>query len=266
MTATAGPGNPECYARELGGCANKVNREHYVSQGILELIEHGSHRPSKSVRTFGVAFQGGDAERQIGVASLTAKMLCERHNGMLSPYDSAGKGMFQAVEALYVDTGKPEAPHRALRVNGDDFERWMLETFLGGLYSGNFRVTETERMPGVLPPAEFLQILFDRAEFPDRQGLYWMPIGEGVVTAPDTKVLRVAPLVNSPDVLGFTVWLFGFEFVLLTAQLISQMPTKFDSAFYRPSGMRAVGSNARIEFDWKGGPRSGEIVLMSVQS
>jgi hypothetical protein len=261
MTAIVGFGNPECYARELGGCVRQINREHYISESILRLIEHGSHQPSNSVRTSGLAFQEPADVRQIGIASLTAKVLCEKHNGLLSPYDNAGKAMFQAVDALYVATGKPDAPHREDAVDGDAFERWMLKSLLGGLYSGNFRATET----GVLPSVGFLEILFAGGEFPDKQGLYWMPIGPGAVTVPDTKILRVAPLVAGGDVLGLTVWLFGFEFVLLTAQLISETPTRFAGASYRPAGMWADGSNARIKFDWKDGAQSGEIALRHVR-
>jgi hypothetical protein len=31
---------------------------------------------------------------------------------------------------------------------------------------------------------------------------------------------------------------------------------------YRPGGLRAIGSNTRIRFDWRAGPTSDEIVVL----
>src|SRR5262245_59230860 len=89
----------------------------------------------------------------------------------------------------------------------------------------------------------------------------WLPPG-GMITA-DRQILRVSPLVapEDQDVGGFRVWFFGFEFCLLTAQIMPGASTIFDKAMYRPAGIRAVGSNTQIAFDWISGPQSPDVVL-----
>jgi hypothetical protein len=237
--------------------------EHYVSEGILELIEQGSGKVSRSVRAFGLAFQKPKAIQQIGVASLTARILCKTHNGMLGPYDAAGKAMFLAMEALNEAAGHPQTPHRTIRVDGDGLERWMLKVFFGGLYSGNFLIAPAENMKSECPPLDLLGVLFKGAPFPHNQGLYWMPPKQGAKLTTDPQILRVAPLLaqGGQEVGGLCVWLFGFEFCLLTAGIAPGVSTAFDDAVYRPAGMRAIGSNATITFDWQGGAQSPEVEL-----
>jgi hypothetical protein len=125
--------------------------------------------------------------------------LCDTHNILLSRFDTAGKEMFQALDALNEAAGNPAAPRQTLPVDGDGLERWMLKSLIGGLYSGNFRVTETETMKGVCPPPDLLEILFKGAAFPPGQGLYWMPPNPGEVITAVPQILRVAPLVGQGD-------------------------------------------------------------------
>jgi hypothetical protein len=146
--------NPDCYARELGGCSTQINREHYVSEGILELIEEPDGTRSRTVRSYGLSFLAGES-RILGVAGLTAKILCKTHNEALSPFDSAGKAFYCAVDRLNASTA-PAAPAEVLTVSGDDLERWMLKTLCGGLYSGNFMVKPGEGMKDVAPPRAWL--------------------------------------------------------------------------------------------------------------
>jgi hypothetical protein len=155
-------GHPECYARKIGGCVGPVNREHYVSQGILKFVELGSGKASNYVRVVGLGFQPPNVVQQVGVASLTAKTLCERHHGLLSPYDSAGQAMFFAMEALDAAARDPLAEQRTFQVNGDALERWMLKTVVGGFYSGNFLISPEVTMRSVCPPLDWLEILFNR--------------------------------------------------------------------------------------------------------
>lgn len=254
--------HPECYARALGGCSDQVNKEHYVSQSILELIDRGSEETSKSVRAFGLSFLGAGEPRHLGVASLAAKILCTTHNGMLSPYDAVGKAMFVAMEGLNTAAGDPAAAQQVFKVNGDKLERWLLKVLFGGLYSGAFVPPSIGTMKGECPPDELLAILFRGVAFPARQGLYWIPPKAGERITPDEKILQVGFLEEAnTGVGGLFVQLFGFTFALLTACILSGESTMFDVALYRPAGLRAIGSNARIEFSWQGGPHSQEIEM-----
>jgi hypothetical protein len=112
-----------------------------------------------------------------------------------------------------------------------------------------------------------LEILFKRAAFPQGQGLYWMPPEPGEMITTNPQLLRVAPLLTqaSQDIGGFQFWFFEFEFSLLAAGIAPGVRTRFDDAWYRPAGIRAVGSNAQIAFDWQDGPQSREVVLNYVR-
>jgi hypothetical protein len=260
--------NPACYARGLGGCSTLVDREHYVSESILKLIENQGGQVSKSVRVFGLNFQPPGDVQHLGVASLAARILCRTHNGLLSPFDDAGKAMFLAMDGLNKAAGNPTAPHQVFRVDGDGLERWMLKVFFGGLYSGAFQVGQGIGMKDECPPVDLLDILFNGAAFPARQGLYWMPPKQGEWVIADQQILQIGFLLASEgqDVGGFRIRLFGFDFTLLIADIISGVPTMFDSARYRPAGLQVEGSNARIEFDWSGGAQSAEIIMQHHQT
>ena len=259
--------NEQCYARELGGCSQEVDREHYLSECVLELIEHHSNKESRSVRVRGLAFQQPGEVKRLGVGGLSARILCVSHHSQLSRFDSAGKAMFTAMDRLNQGAGDSIAPHQTVRVDGDRLERWMLKAFLGGLYSGNYRVTATDGMEGVCPPRNLLDILFKEDAFPQGQGLYWMPPKTGEDIIADQAILQVEVLGtdDGQHVSGFRVWFFGFEFSLLIAGLTPGVPTMFDNACYRPAGLQVVGSNVHIDFNWKNGPKSKEIVLHHVK-
>lgn len=254
--------HPECFARALGGCSQKISGEHYVSKSLLELVENRAGKISKSVRVEGLAFQKPGILQSIGVASLVGNILCEAHNSCLSPLDVAGTGLFTALDRLNDAAGEPTLPDQVLHVDGDRLERWMLKTLCGGLYAGAFGLLQGESMKGECPPVEWLEILYQDAEFPACQGIYYMPSEK--VTA-DPVVFRVAPLLATEHnvVIGFQIWFFGFHFVLLLARLTPGVPTLLDTAAYRPAGLRAVGSNTRIRFDWRS-TTGQEIVFQAV--
>lgn len=256
-------GHPQCYARELGGCAGPLTKEHPISASILQLIEDGE--PNKYVQVFGLSFQAADSIKKVGIASLSAGMLCEKHHAPLSDYDAAGRAMFSAVQSLDAVAGDSAAPSQTLRVDGDGLERWMLKAMIGGIYSGNFPVAPGTTMRGVLPPVELLEILFMGFPFPLGQGLYWLPPAPGEIIASTPQILRLSPLVAqiSGDVGGVRVWYFGLPFCLLTARP-ADGDTLFANAVYRPAGLRTVGSNVTLVFDWRDGPQSREIELKHV--
>ena len=150
-----GQGHPECYAQALGECSGSVNREHYVSESILEIVNRGTREISKSVLVRGLRFQQPGVLEEKGVGRLVAKVLCERHNSYLGQrLDPAGLAMFKAMEVMNDAPHNRSAHNQTCRVNGDDLERWILKTFIGGLFSGNFAVTHGETMKGVYPPQD----------------------------------------------------------------------------------------------------------------
>lgn len=148
--------NPACYARALGGCCKQVGGEHYISKGILKHIPDREIPQSKSVLVQNLSFQEKpDSLQPIGVNNLIANILCEVHNNLLSKYDAAGLLMYKAMDAIDDETRTPIRKTSVHIVNGDLLERWILKSFIGGLYGGSLRVPEGETMKGSQPPWNF---------------------------------------------------------------------------------------------------------------
>jgi hypothetical protein len=255
--------HPQCYARALSGCNRVISGEHYVSESILELVENRAGQKSKSVRVTGLSFQQPGALEMLGISNLVGNILCKTHNSLLSTFDDAGKAMFTAMDAMNDGAVDQSLPRRALRVDGDSLERWMLKTMCGGFYSGAFKFSPTMRLKGVCPSREWLDILFNEADLPPGQGLFYVPRKPGETVTADPFVLKFEPLASrdgeGPGALR--VWFLGFEFALLMANLMPGVPTLFDGTLYRPAGLRVVESGTSVRLDWKGGARNGEVLF-----
>jgi len=148
--------NPACYARALGGCCQQVDGEHYISKAILEHIPDREIPKSKSVLVQNLSFQKQpDSLQHIGVNSLTENILCKVHNNLLSKYDAEGLLMYKVMDAIDDETRTPIRKTSVHIVNGDLLERWMLKSFIGGLYGASLRVPEGETTRGASPPWNF---------------------------------------------------------------------------------------------------------------
>ncbi len=60
---------------------------------------------------------------------------------------------------------------------------------------------------------------------------------------------------------AFQIFFFGFEFNLLFAGLAPGVPTVYDTATYRPAGIKVMGCRTEIRFDWKAGLGNEGIVF-----
>jgi hypothetical protein len=250
--------NPKCYARAMGGCCGEINLEHYVSKSILELVYARFGAVTGFVLVQNLTFQDPDTLEQKGIGDLTARILCTVHNGLLSPFDSVGKAMFLAMDALNEKSLDHQLPAVSAQVDGDKLERWLLKTLYGGLYSGNFPPPSGISLKRVCPSDSGLDILFNDAPFPPGLGLYYVYRRPGELITTDPLILKCKPQHAEGRVIGLSVWFFGFEFLLLSEGLKAQ-PDSFEMVAFRPSGFRDIKTGARIQFDWKSGAESDDI-------
>jgi hypothetical protein len=63
-------------------CSADLSAEHYISKSVLQAI-------GDTVAVSGVPLLSDGQEKEVGINSLTAKILCSRHNSALSLLDSA---------------------------------------------------------------------------------------------------------------------------------------------------------------------------------
>jgi hypothetical protein len=241
--------HPECYARSLRDCSERISREHYVSAVVLRGVSVGE----ACVLVQNLSFQQTkDTPQKMGISSLVGKILCRKHNSALSGLDDAGKTLFDGMDRMDATSGKAGEKHETSVVNGDDLERWMLKILCGGLFSGIMTVPEGT-MKGVCPPLDLLKILFQNAQFPDGQGLYFRAGTPGEAFSTDPAVLKLVVSYDKNVVTGLRMWVFNFEFHLVLVHLPPTLPPMLEHAHYRPIGLVVDGSANDIRFTWRSG-------------
>lgn len=160
-----GYSNPRCYASQLVDCSPKLSDEHFVSHGILRVLESNGR----------VTIGGFDWQQEKDVLELptaraaVSRVLCQRHNAALSPLDGKALRFFEKLDNVILQR---ERRNLVFLFDGTDLERWMLKTLCGSAVSGNADIKKAQ-ITGWKPNLLWLNILFDGKPFPDRWGLYY---------------------------------------------------------------------------------------------
>ena len=83
----------KCYAKHLGECKGGISREHYISQKVLDILSFGA--PLKVERQTNKKIDRSYISKINGIA--VAKILCEKHNHLLSSLDSHAGEFFYTI-------------------------------------------------------------------------------------------------------------------------------------------------------------------------
>ena len=146
--------NPRCYARELDDCVKKMSGEHCVSENVLKLISGTPH--AVTIETRGPDWLRNKS-KQIGIGSLEANVLCQKHNSDLSPLDAFMGRLILKLDYIRDNDGKKEE----FVFDGDNLERFFLKMIACGLAAQGKEV-----------PRLWLDILFRGQTFTGASGLY----------------------------------------------------------------------------------------------
>jgi hypothetical protein len=253
-----------CYATQLGCCSGPLNREHFISKNLLKEFEEAG-----KLQVTGYPHRNDAGQFLLSVESMSAKILCESHNGRLSDVDSEGGrfllAFFNAHAGLLEERFKTDQTYV---FDGPLIERWMLKYACGLIASGQAGVG-TERIERTSPPLEFLQVLFGLDTLPNEWGLYTR------ATAPtgfsDKKNLGMGlylPLQPSGTrhVCGVRMEHYGFTSIL--ALKTPQRPlagTDLDGAIHHPEFFKFVhaptGRSANIVVTWTEPKRGSGFLL-----
>ena len=122
----------DCYFERHSNCHGGLSREHYISKSVLDLIFDGTNGVVSGTPW---AFSDG---KKVSKESLTAKILCQRHNNGLAALDAAAKQLFKAIQDSQTNLQTRGKDGSKVNVSGDAFERWLLKVTAGMLASGNF--------------------------------------------------------------------------------------------------------------------------------
>ncbi|MGJ4899434.1 hypothetical protein ACQR2B_31060 [Bradyrhizobium oligotrophicum] len=198
--------HPNCYLRDTNNCSPDISREHYVSANVLEQIAASE----KAVNLSGVPFLQEGETRALPVKSLTAKILCQRHNAAFSPLDQeAGQFFEMLTDAMMRSVKGPGSSRRELFLaSGTTVELWMLKVACGLYFS---RIGSSNRE--IISDTHTIDMgkvidAFD-GKWEDRAGLYFNgDTGKILQTA---FHVQVAPLTDGERMGGVRVSLLGFE-------------------------------------------------------
>lgn len=221
-----------CFLHELGDCCDQISREHYVSAAVLKAVA-----PNKDLRVGGLAWQKPMVIQGIGAASLQAKILCRKHNSLLSSLDSEAGRFSDTV----ISTDNESQPFESeATFDGSMIERWMLKTLLStsaadGLTSGSV-------------PENYKLVLVG-GEWPEGSGMY---AASSLQPQQFSRDLLIDTYIN-PENNEISAALFRVAGVSLW--LVIGKPDHPDSfGVYRPQGLIFEKKNMikRVRFDWTG--------------
>ena len=241
-----------CYAAQLGGCFGPLNREHFISEKLLnEFMEKGG------VQVTGFP-HGNESGKPLGVPSIAARVLCTSHNEKLSDVDTEGghflKAFFRTHNGLMNEEFTTEQTYD---FKGPLIERWLLKYGCGLIASGQAGVG-TQRLQKSAPPVEFLQVLFGLETLPDDWGLYTRPTSEtGVMKRKELSLGLYLPLqpTGTRHVCGVKMEHYGFTSILaLSTPQKPSTGTDLEGSHHHPEffkfSYKPTGRSAVITVNW----------------
>lgn len=155
-----------CWAASLCDCVGKLSGEHIVSESLWT---------GPTLTVSGGPWGEG---KEIGIANITAKILCESHNSRLSEADIAGALAFSSIRAgiavsnaRKLISARPWMPHGYV-VDGPKTERWFLKTAINvALLLKREPLWAFDGSQGS-PPRKLVEMAFGLRDVPRPLGLY----------------------------------------------------------------------------------------------
>jgi hypothetical protein len=215
------------WANSLGGCSAKLSREHLVSAGLF----------TDMVDVHGFSWCK-DEWKRIGLTSLTAKILCEKHNSALSDVDEVGQKAF----CTFQEHARVSQVRKSIKqtfwstkryvIDGCGLERWFLKTLINLSSGAQAPIGTVAEKPGY-PSRSLVRIAYGLGNFTGRAGLYIVSRKGMLINQED--VVSCAPLIASDGpILGGTFTFRGFKFLL----------------YLQPSGPPDPFTGIEIEGEW----------------
>lgn len=252
------PAMIRCWASALNECSQDQSREHLVSASIFP--------GAKAISVSGFPWCKGET-RMIGLANLTSKILCTKHNSLLSPLDVAAGNAFRKLnesailsnKRLSIQSSKFKVRH--FHLDGLKLERWLLKTLINLCNNTEYFLEPNLKIPGI-PSQHQIQICFGKASFLGKSGLY-LTTRQGAEIDSRTEI-GFSPIIEENEKIvvgGF----FNFRGFLLFLSLMEEIPNNFDwinslgpwsgtQPSWHFNKMTFVINNKRshfVHFDWK---------------
>lgn len=242
-----GISNPRCYASPLCDCSKKISREHYISKVVMDALGdvHVVSGASWLVRD--------EESAPLPAQALGSKVLCTRHNKLLSPIDRAVIPFFEALlRAFSVLESNLVLPSQETTVSGDQLQLWLLKSLCGFLASGEY--TPGGIGTAMAIPDEWLQLLFNQAAWDNGAGMYIRIVeahphrgfAMGHVADPDSDAL-----------VGGVIEFCGVEFFILPTEGVQRVletsENRLSNLVHRPGEISVANQThrTRIAIVWR---------------
>lgn len=202
-----------CWAAPIGGCVGKLSGEHLVSEGLWD---------GPTVSVVGLPWCK-DVPKDIGLGSLTSKVLCRAHNSALSPADAAGITAFDHLRvAARLGTERSKAPLAGwdivqLEADGQLLERWFLKTAINlCLVQPTPNTWELSGDHLHTPPVGLIQAALGHQPLQRPLGLYvGAAVGDGIAFQEGVEFWPITA--GDGRVVGFAFMFFGIRVLLWTS-------------------------------------------------
>ena len=228
-----------CWAAGSGGCSASLSDEHPISQHIFD---------SEVLELHGAAWLP-DTVRSLPLSRISARVLCEAHNGMLSPLDTAIGNLAKALRRLNTANSRG-----VVDFHGPTLERWCVKALFGFVAAGWHRPSGNRFVMGDAPQ-HLIDFAFGVGPLPTGCGLHMLTY-EGAFQD-SAESIAVKPLVANEagsHIVGLLVGLPPIAFALALrpgditptirhTQLLSHPDWRDKRAFYRPSRITCQGSH-----------------------
>ena len=213
LQPTTGQSQNGCYLGHTQDCAGGISGEHYISEVVLEQLSE------PAVAIDGVFWLPPGEQKIVGINSLTAKILCVRHNSALSPLDMEAGQFLRTVKHIHATLDASSLSRKRLIsiVSGEALEQWILKVACGLFFS---KIASHERRQiandYVIDDRIILEGLFSKRWYPNC-GLY-MRAATGQLV-PGVNAVSVAPATaiyeNEKRYVGIRVCMIGLEFAVV---------------------------------------------------
>lgn len=238
--------NNKCYAHPLNDCSKKISREHYVSKNLLVYLNK-----DKDLRVKGLPWAKHEY-KVVPPDALTSKILCERHNSILSILDNSALRFFNALNEGNL---KQRPSKEFFLFSGHDIERWLLKILCGFIASNNLPLVGNDEAHIL---NEWLDILFGYSDFSNGQGLYFCK--DSGHSFSGNYGLNAQAIIKKGHVSGIGITICGYELVLSMCGFPDRV---FDGRNFAYRPLEIYASNNTYEksvmFSWQGHADLGTI-------
>ena len=210
-----------CFFGPARDCLGPMSGDHMISRTVMQSFGGGKVR-------FQSPFFAG--EIPVDHSATKTKWVCQRHNSMFSPLDSAAGRLTTAMHRGWDHIDGAGTSTETILLSGVDVERWLAKTLLATFFGGaGGPITKKTH---VLPP--FMEPLFFDDEWPAPSGLYVAVGNEGapLTSFERTTGVGIRPVSQGAQIVGVVAEMRGFDLMLW---LSPQEPPNMNRLKFRPS-------------------------------